>query len=314
MMKTLPKLNSGGFLKRFLGLVYILALFGYVFYSNGYFDLLSEKMKEKNIRIGWSTKGENKASDASKASELSKSGVTIVVKDGKLVTEMKVLEDYQKAKESGVFNYKFVDGKGKNIDLKIAVRMAELEAEKYEPKEKPGDREYIWELRGSNKNYVTLKGHNWFHRLAIANRGFPIARYGRQLIKLVNQRDDTGATPLCLAIKHKSQEAVFAILSLPGVNFRSGDKKGNTVLHYAAEAGNLLMAKKSLDRGLSPNIRSGSGMSPLMVAAANGRLDVFLLLLENGGDPYAKNQKGYNCFHFAAFNPKLRPILDMFKK
>ena len=73
-----------------------------------------------------------------------------------------------------------------------------------------------------------------------------------------------------------------------------------TVLHRAAEGGNDEIIEKLLSLELDIDSRISAGTTPLMVAAVNGRLNAFNILLERGSDPTLKNNNGFTVLHRAA--------------
>lgn len=82
-------------------------------------------------------------------------------------------------------------------------------------------------------------------------------------------------------------------------------------MHYAARAGHLDIAARALEAGQSPNAKSKSGRTPLIISVQNEHFDVFALLLEHGGDPkIAVGDK--DCFHYASNNNKFRAHLQKY--
>lgn len=176
---------------------------------------------------------------------------------------------------------------------------------------KPGDAEIMKQFV---ENYVPgMVGHdrNIMHRLALENRPFPIIRLGTSYPELINDADFNGVTPICVALLRGSKEAANAFYKLEKVDYGVTDKNGNTLLHYAARAGHLDIATKALEAGCSPNAKSKSGKTPLIISVQNEHFDVFALLLKHGGDPsIAVDNK--DCFHYASNNNKFRAHLQKY--
>lgn len=176
---------------------------------------------------------------------------------------------------------------------------------------KPGDAQYIKQFE---KTYVPgMVGHdrNILHRMALENRPYPIIQLGTKYPELLNDDDLNGVMPICVALLRGSKEAADAFYKLEKVDYRATDKNGYTVLHYAAKAGHLGITEKALEAGHSPNAKSKSGMTPLIISVQNEHFEVFSLLLEHGGDP--KITVGdRDCFHYATYNDKCWNLLQTY--
>jgi len=90
------------------------------------------------------------------------------------------------------------------------------------------------------------------------------------------------------------------------------------LLHFAARLGEVGLARRLLDSGVSPNLRDEEGNTPLHLALRHGR--VAYLLLERGADPTAKNRLGLTPLFLARErgahplffrHPVVRRILDL---
>ena len=60
--------------------------------------------------------------------------------------------------------------------------------------------------------------------------------------------------------------------------------EGKTLLHSAAQTGNLILAQKVLEAGVSVNKRTKDGKNPLYFAVKNNRLEMVSFLVENGSE------------------------------
>lgn len=82
-----------------------------------------------------------------------------------------------------------------------------------------------------------------------------------------------------------------------GFDVNAVDKSGNTIMHYLSrkEYGNEII-EKIIKGGAKINVSRHDGMTPLLIACANGRLDLIKLLVNNGADMTARFSKGFNCF------------------
>ena len=98
-----------------------------------------------------------------------------------------------------------------------------------------------------------------------------------QLPKEIFDAADRGELPKVVKWLRKGGH-VDALCSWEGVEGRRGS---TTLLHAAAQFGQLAVAKELLKRGASVDLPSGYGATPLMEAAVRGHLAV--LLLGGGG-------------------------------
>ncbi|KAM7198032.1 hypothetical protein V8F33_005299 [Rhypophila sp. PSN 637] len=114
----------------------------------------------------------------------------------------------------------------------------------------------------------------------------------------VNFRDSRGRTPLSSAVEWGNVDVVDWLTSCPAFDQKQinwHDRKGDTPLFAvirASGAGSLvesnggrLIVSRLLKLGASPNIKDGSGHTPLWHAVGVGNSDIVKLLLEYGADP-----------------------------
>ncbi|TGM01956.1 ankyrin repeat domain-containing protein [Leptospira jelokensis] len=82
---------------------------------------------------------------------------------------------------------------------------------------------------------------------------------------------------------------------------------GYTLLHYAAELGNVDLTKFLIAKGASLNVPMKDGNTPLAIAISFSKNEIIRILLEQGVDPnYALGEKNYNRTHFHYFMTKVR--------
>jgi ankyrin repeat protein len=69
-----------------------------------------------------------------------------------------------------------------------------------------------------------------------------------------------------------------------GASVNTADRRGFTLLMWAAASGNLAMVSQLIDSGAVVDTRSSDGITALMLASANGFIDVARALLRRGAD------------------------------
>ena len=114
----------------------------------------------------------------------------------------------------------------------------------------------------------------------------------------VEQRNSQGESPLMIAaIKGHLEPARKLILRGAEVN-----KTGWTPLHYAAsraEPDSSEMVRLLLEHHAYIDAESPNRSTPLMLAAMYGHADAVRLLLEEGADPFLRNEQGLTAVDFA---------------
>ena len=73
-------------------------------------------------------------------------------------------------------------------------------------------------------------------------------------------------------------------------------------LYNAVTEGNEAQVKEALNAGGDPNAPNDSGdngMTPLMIAASQGRVRIIRLMMEKGGDPRKLDGRGRSAFDHA---------------
>jgi len=80
------------------------------------------------------------------------------------------------------------------------------------------------------------------------------------------------------------------------------NEEGNTALHMAAMAGNEAVVKLILDQGsaLQSNALDSDNTTPLMLACANGHLNIAHLLVKSGANMFLTDRLGWSALHHAA--------------
>jgi ankyrin repeat protein len=123
-------------------------------------------------------------------------------------------------------------------------------------------------------------------------------------------RDNSGQSPLDLALAYKSGPVVSALLRIasfePAVRQEFVQAMETAVAH-----GRTAVARLLLDSGWNPNERTSAGSSYLNDAALGGHLALSRMLLEHGAKLEARNPQGGTALHDAAIagNPEIIALL-----
>ncbi|XP_066023841.1 ankyrin-2-like isoform X3 [Pocillopora verrucosa] len=117
----------------------------------------------------------------------------------------------------------------------------------------------------------------------------------------IESKTGEGLTPLMVAAVHGKLHAVKWFLE-KGATVACENKRGWNTLHHAASGGDTDII--SLIHTHLPNIESktGEGYTPLMVAAAHGKLHAVKWFLEKGATVACENKGGWKMLHFAALS------------
>jgi ankyrin repeat protein len=101
----------------------------------------------------------------------------------------------------------------------------------------------------------------------------------------VNVRDSDGATPLFCAVDRGETDAAFHLVENGAdVNLCIGGFKRWSPLHVAARYGNPNIMECLLKAGANVNVQDSDGATPLFWAAAKGKTEAAIHLIENGAD------------------------------
>ncbi|PFX13327.1 putative ankyrin repeat protein [Stylophora pistillata] len=115
----------------------------------------------------------------------------------------------------------------------------------------------------------------------------------------IDSRDGDGNTPLLLAAANGKVEAVNHLLVKKANPFVKG-QFGRNSLHFASQGGNVTVIETIMSDGLNIDSRDGDGNTPLLLAAANGKVEAVNHLLVKKANPFVKGQFGRNSLHFAS--------------
>ncbi|XP_043472533.1 putative ankyrin repeat protein RF_0381 [Leptopilina heterotoma] len=136
-----------------------------------------------------------------------------------------------------------------------------------------GDLNLVHSLLEKYSATETIRGRTLLH-VAAAGGHAEIATL------LTTKRDETGNTPLHLAIM-RNQPQVFNLL-LEETNLNARNLKDERPLHYAALYNHSEFAKTLLDNGASIEVKDKEGKTPLYVALAKGNVQMSEILFKHG--------------------------------
>jgi len=113
----------------------------------------------------------------------------------------------------------------------------------------------------------------------------------------VNSKSDIGRTPLDVAIAFK-QPLITDLLRKHGGKTRDELKAAESIV-VAVELGNIEAVKQHLNDGTEVNAKSGTGRTPLHLAAFKDYKEIVKLLIESGADVNAKDMDDATPLDFA---------------
>ena len=131
----------------------------------------------------------------------------------------------------------------------------------------------------------------------------------------VNQKSDSGDTPLHLEIMKEGRASVVSAFIKAGANLNILDSKGKTVLHHAARRGHKPILSLLLKAGADPNLQDAAGHTSLhAVLDAPHEVDKAALiqeLVKEGANPNIANLKSISPLHLAAKRGALSAVVAL---
>ncbi|KAJ5174608.1 uncharacterized protein N7482_000485 [Penicillium canariense] len=109
---------------------------------------------------------------------------------------------------------------------------------------------------------------------------------------------------------HLEPEACYALLQgvhglegiLPKKEFRrQGTWSGNTIIHLAAQRGDLRLTKSLYSRGVDIHLKNRRGITPLAAASRRGNRSLVEFLISTGATVNAQDKRGLTALHNAAY-------------
>ncbi|XP_048253945.1 ankyrin repeat domain-containing protein 50-like, partial [Haliotis rufescens] len=173
-----------------------------------------------------------------------------------------------------------------------------------------GHRE-VFELvvdKGSDTSLEDINGDNILH-LACIGGNVEIVKYIlSQNIVDINNRGMYERTPLMVAALFGHREAFELVLDKGG-DTSLVDTCDVNILHLACIGGNVAIVKYILSQNfVDINSRGKIGRTPVMVAAAEGHIDLCYLLISKGSDLSVVDDNGCTILHVACYHGQVEII------
>ena len=106
--------------------------------------------------------------------------------------------------------------------------------------------------------------------------------------QLISSRDESGNTPLHLAVKQKQFETVSYLLG-KGADVNGVNRNQQTPLHVSSYLGDPGITVLLIEKGADVKLADYQMHTPLHYAASNGAAEVTEILLKSGAPPEARN-------------------------
>ena len=143
---------------------------------------------------------------------------------------------------------------------------------------------------GANPNIRNNSGETPLH--------LAMSKHNKELVTLLlshgadpNLADNNGFTPLCC---NTSSHEITDLLATKGANVdHQTNQNGYYALHFAAKNGQVETLRVLLKHGANPNIRNNSGETPLHLAMSKHNKELVTLLLSHGADPNLADNNGF---------------------
>lgn len=118
----------------------------------------------------------------------------------------------------------------------------------------------------------------------------------------VNSIDDSGLTPLSVAVEYKKMDIIPDLLS-HGADPHDPDVDGNSLLHWAVRRLKYQLVQYLLEHNANPNYQNNQGQTPLYWMAINYKdgpystvsMDIVKLLLHAGADKNIPDNHGVSA-------------------
>ncbi|XP_067660035.1 ankyrin-3-like [Haliotis asinina] len=152
---------------------------------------------------------------------------------------------------------------------------------------------------GADLSLVDKEGDNILHA-ACKGGNVKIVKYIlEQRSADINLRGKDMFTPVLIAA-YRGHKDIFHELEKKSADLLIRDGNQNSILHLACKGGNIEIMKHILTTySMIVNDIDFEGLTPIMLAASEGRKDMFDVLLQNGADFSHEDYSRYNILHMA---------------
>ena len=171
-------------------------------------------------------------------------------------------------------------------------------------------------LLNDSQCLVDAKGRDGYTALQYS------CRYGHvDIVKIllkhkanVNARTDSGDTPLILAVIHKHDNVINALLSDSQCLVDAKGQDGYTALHYSCRYGHVDRVRTLVNHKANVNAKTDSGDTPLTLASRN-KFDnvVHALLSDSQCLVDDKSQDGYTALHYSCRDGRVDRVRTLVK-
>lgn len=126
----------------------------------------------------------------------------------------------------------------------------------------------------------------------------------------VNDANETGESVLAYALRNRCDMDLLMLLIDNGSDIFDFDDEGVSIFDMSITYNNIEMVEYLIDKGVDVNFTNRrSRFTPLMAAAAYGRVEIAKILLKHDADKNAVEEKGFSAIDFARKMNK-KSILD----
>ncbi|XP_046572743.1 putative ankyrin repeat protein RF_0381 [Haliotis rubra] len=150
---------------------------------------------------------------------------------------------------------------------------------------------------GADLSLVDEEGDSILHAACEGGNVDIVTYMLKQNSVTINLRGEDMFTPVMMAAS-KGHIDVFNVLVRENADLLIRDSNQNSILHIACKGGNMEIIKSTLTNfSMDVNDIGKEGMTPVMLAASEGRKDMFDFLLQNGADLSHADKHRNNILH-----------------